>query len=112
MAINLEDKKKIINYLNKKYEEIDFGDLSENTYLKKIKSLYYLDRKQIFLTIIEIYFGFLDVNFKSKIQEKIKKIDKTTDKISYALSAKFQIDEKYKELLKKIYIELIKSGNF
>ncbi len=111
MAINLEDKKKIINYLNKKYEEIDFGDLSENTYLKKIKSLYYLDRKQIFLTIIEIYFGFLDVNFKSKIQEKIKKIDKTTDKISYALSAKFQIDEKYKELLKKIYIELIKSGN-
>ena len=29
MAINLEDKKKIINYLNKKYEEIDFGDLSE-----------------------------------------------------------------------------------
>lgn len=104
-------KDKILNYLYKNFEKIDFDNIDQDIFLKKISDLVFFDKKALLLKISSLFFEDLDKRFLTEIKSKINKITKTSEKIFFLLNKRFQVEKKNKDLIKKFFIHLIKDNN-
>ena len=102
---------KILNYLYKTFEKIDFDNIDQDIFLKKISDLNFFDKQELLIIISGLFFEDLDKKFLSEIKSKISQFSKTNEKISFLLNKRFQIEKKNKDLIKKIFIHLIKDNN-
>ena len=102
---------KILNYLYKNFEKIDFDNIDQDIFLKKISNLNFFDKQELLIIISGLFFEDLDKRFLSEIKSKISQFSKTNEKISFLLNKRFQIEKKNKDLIKKIFIHLIKDNN-
>jgi len=102
---------KILNYLYKNFEKIDFDNIDQDIFLKKISDLNFFDKQELLIIISGLFFEDLDKKFLSEIKSKISQFSKTNEKISFLLNKRFQIEKKNKGLIKKIFIHLIKDNN-
>jgi ubiquinone biosynthesis protein COQ9 len=102
---------KILNYLYKNFKKIDFDNIDQDISLKKIDDLHFFDKKELLIKISDLLFEDLDKKFLSEVKSKVNKISKTNEKISFLLHKRFQIEKKYKDLIKIFLILLIKSNN-
>ena len=104
-------KDKILNHLYKNFKKIDFDNIDQDIFLKKIGDLVFFDKKELLLKISSLFFEDLDKRFLTEIKSKINKITKTNEKISFLLNKRFQVEKKNKDLIKKFFIHLIKDNN-
>ena len=104
-------KEKILKYLYKNYQNIDFNNIDKDIFFKKITGLNFLEKEELILTISNLFFEDLDKNFLNETKAYINKIKKTNEKISFLLNKRFQVEKKNKDLIKKIFIHLIKNNN-
>ena len=104
-------KDKILNYLYKNFKKINFDNIDQDTFLKKIDDLDFFDKQEILIKISDLLFEDLNKKFLSEVKSKVNKISKTNEKISFLLSKRFQIEKKNKDLIKIFLIHLIKSNN-
>jgi ubiquinone biosynthesis protein COQ9 len=104
-------KDKILNYLYKNFKKIDFDNIDQDIFFKKIGDLDFFDKKELLLKISSLFFEDLDQRFLSEVKSKVNKITKTNEKISFLLNKRLQIEKKNKDLIKKIFIQLIKDNN-
>ncbi len=104
-------KDKILNHLYKNFEKIDFDNIDQDIFLKKIRDLVFFDKKELLLKISSLFFEDLDKRFLTEIKSKINKITKTNEKISFLLNKRFQVEKKNKDLIKKFFIHLVKDNN-
>jgi len=104
-------KDKILNHLYKNFKKIDFDNIDQDIFLKKIGDLNFFDKQELLIKISRLLFDDLDKKFLSEVKSKINKIAKTNEKISFLLNKRFQIEKKNKDLIKKIFINLIKNNN-
>jgi len=104
-------KDKILNYLYKNFKKIDFDNIDQDIFLKKIGDLVFFDKKELLLKISSLFFEDLDKRFLNEVKFKINKITKTNEKISFLLNKRLQIEKKNKDLIKKFFIHLIKDNN-
>jgi ubiquinone biosynthesis protein COQ9 len=104
-------KDKILNYLYKNFKKIDFDNIDQDIFFKKIGDLDFFDKKELLLKISSLFFEDLDQRFLSEVKYKVNKITKTNEKISFLLNKRLQIEKKNKDLIKKIFIHLIKDNN-
>ena len=104
-------KNKILNYLYKNFEKIDFDNIDQDIFLKKIGNLVFFDKKELLLKISSLFFEDLDKRFLTEIKSKINKITKTNEKIFFLLNKRFQVEKKNKNLIKKFFIHLVKDNN-
>lgn len=104
-------KDKILNHLYKNFKKIDFDNIDQDIFLKKIGNLNFFDKQELLIKISRLLFDDLDKKFLSEVKSKIYKIAKTNEKISFLLNKRFQIEKKSKDLIKKIFIHLIKNNN-
>ena len=104
-------KDKILDYLYKNFKKIDFNNIDEDIFLKKINDLDFFDKQEILIKISDLLFEDLNKKFLSEVKSKVNKISKTNEKISFLLNKRFQIEKKNKDLIKIFLIHLIKSNN-
>lgn len=104
-------KEKILKYLYKNYQNIDFNNIDKDIFFKKITGLNFLEKEELILTVSNLFFEDLDKNFLNETKANINKIKKTNEKISFLLNKRFQVEKKNKDLIKKIFIHLIKNNN-
>ena len=104
-------KNKILNHLYKNFKKIDFDNIDQDIFFKKIGDLDFFDKKELLLKISSLFFEDLDQRFLSEVKSKVNKITKTNEKISFLLNKRLQIEKKNKDLIKKIFIHLIKDNN-
>jgi ubiquinone biosynthesis protein COQ9 len=104
-------KDKILNYLYKNFKKIDFDNIDQDIFFKKIGDLDFFDKKELLLKISSLFFEDLDQRFLSEVKSKVNKITKTNEKISFLLNKRLKIEKKNKDLIKKIFIHLIKDNN-
>jgi len=104
-------KEKILKYLYKNYQNIDFDNIDKDIFFKKITGLNFLEKEELILTVSNLFFEDLDKNFLNETKANINKIKKTNEKISFLLNKRFQVEKKNKDLIKKIFIHLIKNNN-
>ena len=94
-------KDKILNYLYKNFEKIDFDNIDQDIFLKKKGDLFFFDKKELLLKISSLFFEDLDKRFLTEIKSKINKITKTNEKIFFLLNKRFQVEKKNKNFLIK-----------
>ena len=87
-------KDKILNYLYKNFRKIDFDNIDQDIFLKKIGDLVFFDKKELLLKISSLFFEDLDKRFLTEIKLKINKITKTNEKIFFLLNKRFQVEKK------------------
>jgi len=104
-------KDKILNYLYKNFKKVDFDNIDQDIFLKKIRDLNFFDKQELLLKISSLFFDDLDKRFIDEVKSKINKITKTNEKISFLLNKRFQVEKKNKDLIKKFFIHLIKDNN-
>ena len=104
-------KEKILKYLYKNYQNIDFDNIDKDISFKKITGLNFLEKEELILAVSNLFFEDLDKNFLNETKAYINKIKKTNEKISFLLNKRFQTEKKNKDLIKKIFIHLIKNNN-
>ena len=104
-------KEKILKYLYKNYQNIDFDNIDKDIFFKKITGLNFLEKEELILTVSNLFFEDLDKNFLNETKAYINKINKTNEKISFLLNKRFRVEKKNKDLIKKIFIHLIKNNN-
>ena len=104
-------KDKILNHLYKNFKKIDFDNIDQDIIFKKIGDLDFFDKKELLLKISSLFFEDLDQRFLNEAKSKVDKITKTNEKISFLLNKRLQIEKKNKDLIKKIFIHLIKDNN-
>ncbi len=104
-------KEKILKYLYKNYQKIDFDNIDKDIFFKKITGLNFLEKEELILAVSNLFFEDLDKNFLNETKAYINKIKKTNEKISFLLNKRFQVEKKNKDLIKKIFIHLIKNNN-
>jgi ubiquinone biosynthesis protein COQ9 len=104
-------KDKILNHLYKNFKKIDFDNIDQDIFFKKIGDLDFFDKKELLLKISSLFFQDLDQRFLNEVKSKVNKITKTNEKISFLLNKRLQIEKKNKDLIKKIFIHLIKDNN-
>ena len=104
-------KDKILNYLYKNFKKIDFDNIDQDVFLKKIGEINFFDKRELLIKISELIFEDLNQRFLVEVRFKINKFPKTNEKISFLLNKRFQIEKKYKDLIQKIFIYLIKNNN-
>jgi ubiquinone biosynthesis protein COQ9 len=104
-------KDKILNHLYKNFKKIDFDNIDQDIFFKKIGDLVFFDKKELLLKISSLFFEDLDQKFLNEVKSKNNKIAKTNEKISFLLNKRLQIEKKNKDLIKKIFIHLIKDNN-
>ena len=105
-------KEKILNYLYRNFKKIDFDNINQDIFLKKIGDLNFFDKDEFIIKISSLFFEDLDKKFLKEVKPKINKILKTNEKISFLLNKRFQIEKKNKDLIKKLFVHLIKDNNF
>ena len=111
MNFNKLVNEKILKYLYKNYQNIDFDNIDKDIFFKKITGLNFLEKEELLLAVSNIFFEDLDKNFLNETKANINKIKKTNEKISFLLNKRFQTEKKNKDLIKKIFIHLIKNNN-
>ena len=89
-------KDKILNYLYKNFKKIDFDNIDQDIFLKKIGDLVFFDKKELLLKISSLFFEDLDQRFLNEVKSKVHKITKTNEKISFLLNKRLQIEKKNK----------------
>lgn len=104
-------KDKILNYLYKNFKKIDFDNIDQDVFLKKIEEINFFDKRELLIKISELIFEDLNQRFLVEVRFKVNKFPKTNEKISFLLNKRFQIEKKYKDLIQKIFIYLIKNNN-
>ena len=104
-------KDKILNYLYKNFEKIDFDNIDQDVFLKKTGEINFFDKRELLIKISELIFEDLNQRFLVEVRFKVNKLPKTNEKISFLLNKRFQIEKKYKDLIQKIFIYLIKNNN-
>ena len=58
-------KDKILNYLYKNFKKIDFDNIDQDIFFKKIGDLDFFDKKELLLKISSLFFEDLDQRFLS-----------------------------------------------
>ena len=104
-------KDKILNYLYKNFKKIDFDNINQDVFLKKTGEINFFDKRELLIKISELIFEDLNQRFLVEVRFKVNKFPKTNEKISFLLNKRFQIEKKYKDLIQKIFIYLIKNNN-
>jgi ubiquinone biosynthesis protein COQ9 len=104
-------KDKILNYLYKNFKKIDFDNIDQDVFLKKTGEINFFDKRELLIKISELIFEDLNQRFLVEVRFKVNKFPKTNEKISFLLNKRFQIEKKYKDLIQKIFIYLIKNNN-
>jgi ubiquinone biosynthesis protein COQ9 len=104
-------KEKILKYLYKNYQKIDFDNIDKDIFFKKITGLNFLEKEELILAVSNLFFEDLDKNFLNETKANINKIKKTNEKISFLLNKRFQEEKKNKDLIKKIFMHLVKNNN-
>lgn len=105
------EKEKILKYLYKNYQNINFDNIDKDDFFKKNTGLNFFEKKELLLAVSSLVFEDLDKNFLKETKSNINKITKTNDKISFLLNKRFQLEARNKNLIKKIFIHLIKNNN-
>ena len=105
------EKEKILKYLYKNYQNINFDNIDKDDFFKKNTGLNFFEKEELLLAVSSLVFEDLDKNFSKETKSNINKITKTSDKISFLLNKRFQLEARNKNLIKKIFIHLIKNNN-
>ena len=105
------EKEKILKYFYKNYQNINFDNINKDDFFKKNTGLNFFEKEELLLAVSSLVFEDLDKNFLKETKSNINKITKTNDKISFLLNKRFQLEARNKNLIKKIFIHLIKNNN-
>ena len=105
------EKEKILKYFYKNYQNINFDNIDKDDFFKKNTGLNFFEKEELLLAVTSLVFEDLDKNFLKKTKSNINKITKTNDKISFLLNKRFQLEARNKNLIKKIFIHLIRNNN-
>jgi ubiquinone biosynthesis protein COQ9 len=105
------EKEKILKYFYKNYQNINFDNIDKDDFFKKNTELIFFEKEELFFAVSSLVFEDLDKNFLKETKSNINKITKTNDKISFLLNKRFQLETRNKNLIKKIFIHLIKNNN-
>lgn len=105
------EKEKILKYLYKNYQNINFDNIDKDDFFKKNTRLNFFEKEELLLAVSSLVFEDLDKNFLKETKSNINKIAKTNDKISFLLNKRFQLEARNKNLIKKIFIHLIRNNN-
>lgn len=105
------EKEKILKYFYKNYQNINFDNIDKDDFIKKNTRLNFFEKEELLLAVSSLVFEDLDKNFLKKTKSYINKITKTNDKISFLLNKRFQLEARNKNLIKKIFIHLIRNNN-
>lgn len=105
------EKEKILKYFYKNYQNINFDNIDKDDFFKKNTGLNFFEKEELLLAVSSLVFEDLDKNFLKETKSNINKITKTNDKISFLLNKRFQLEIRNKNLIKKIFIHLIKNNN-
>lgn len=103
--------KKILNFLIKNSDVVNFNRIKELEVIYKNKDFRYLDDKEVATSIISF---FLNENIKSLESQTIylKKIDRISSKINHLLNFQLNKDLKQKLFLKKVFLFLSLEKSF
>ncbi|NCU68211.1 MAG: hypothetical protein EBW29_01080 [Candidatus Fonsibacter ubiquis] len=105
------EKEKILKYFYKNYQDINFDNIDKDDFFKKNTGLNFFEKEELLLAVSSLVFEDLDKNFLKETKSNINKITKTNDKISFLLNKRFQLEARNKNLIKKIFIHLIRNNN-
>ena len=105
------EKEKILKYFYKNYQNINFDNIDKDDFFKKNTRLNFFEKEELLLAVGSLVFEDLDKNFLKETKSNINKITKTNDKISFLLNKRFQLEARNKNLIKKIFIHLIRNNN-
>jgi len=105
------EKEKILKYFYKNYQNINFDNIDKDDFFKKNSRLNFFEKEELLLAVSSLVFEDLDKNFLKETKSNINKITKTNDKISFLLNKRFQLEARNKNLIKKIFIHLIRNNN-
>lgn len=105
------EKEKILKYFYKNYQNINFDNIDKDDFFKKNTRLNFFEKEELLLAVSSLVFEDLDKNFLKETKSNINKITKTNDKISFLLNKRFQLEARNKNLIKKIFINLIRNNN-
>ena len=105
------EKEKILKYFYKNYQNINFDNIDKDDFFIKNTRLNFFEKEELLLAVSSLVFEDLDKNFLKETKSNINKITKTNDKISFLLNKRFQLEARNKNLIKKIFIHLIRNNN-
>ena len=111
LSLTKLEKEKILKYFYKNYQNINFDNIDKDDFFKKNTGLNFFEKEELLLAVSSLVFEDLDKNFLKETKSNINKITKTNDKISFLLNKRFQLEARNKNLIKKIFIHLIKNNN-
>ncbi len=106
------EKNKILIYLYRNFKKIDFNNLNQDLFFKRINSVKFLDNENLIVQLADILFEDLDKKFLKETRLKVNKINKITQKIHFLLSVRFKIENKSSELINKVLAYLIKNNKY
>jgi ubiquinone biosynthesis protein COQ9 len=104
------EKDKIIIYLHRNLKKLDFNNLTQDLFIKKINTLKFLDNKGLVEILADILFQYLEKKFLKDAMLKVNKLNKISEKIKFLLTVRFKIEKKSSELINKILTYLIKNN--
>ena len=105
------ENEKILKYFYKNYQNINFDNIDKDDFFKKNTRINLFEKEELLLAVSSLVFEDLDKNFLKETKSNINKITKTNDKISFLLNKRFQLEARNKNLIKKIFIHLIRNNN-
>jgi ubiquinone biosynthesis protein COQ9 len=104
------EKDKIIIYLHRNLKKLDFNNLTQDLFIKKINTLKFLDNEGLVEILADILFQDLEKKFLKDAMLKVNKLNKISEKIKFLLTVRFKIEKKSSELINKILTYLIKNN--
>jgi len=104
------EKDKIIIYLHRNLKKLDFNNLTQDLFIKKINTLKFLDNEGLVEVLADILFQDLEKKFLKDAMLKVNKLNKISEKIKFLLTVRFKIEKKSSELINKILTYLIKNN--
>ena len=104
------EKDKILIYLHRNSKKLDFNNLNQDLFIKKINTVKFLDNKSLVEILADILFRDLEKKFLKDAKLKVNKVNKISEKIKFLLTVRFKIENKSSELINKIFIYLIKNN--
>jgi len=104
------EKDKIIIYLHRNLKKLDFNNLTQDLFIKKINTLKILDNEGLVEILADILFQDLEKKFLKDAMLKVNKLNKISEKIKFLLTVRFKIEKKSSELINKILTYLIKNN--
>jgi ubiquinone biosynthesis protein COQ9 len=104
------EKDKIIIYLHRNLKKLDFNNLTQDLFIKKINTLKFSDNEGLVEILADILFQDLEKKFLKDAMLKVNKLNKISEKIKFLLAVRFKIEKKSSELINKILTYLIKNN--